>query len=70
MKRMDLQHTGSNELIYIQTDKVSLVIKGRASHPIFQEKEAANGQSTLKVFCEICQGLLGTMRRSIQDDIQ
>ena len=28
--------TGSDELVYIQTDKLSVTIKGPASHPEFQ----------------------------------
>ena len=33
---MDLLPTGSDELVYIQTDKVNLTIKGPAAHPSFQ----------------------------------
>ncbi|WP_018306593.1 restriction endonuclease-like protein [Desulfitobacterium hafniense] len=48
---MDSLHTGSNELVYIQTDKVSLIIKGRAVHPNFQEAKYSEKDSTFKVFC-------------------
>lgn len=48
---MDSQLTGSNELLYIQTEKVSITIKGKASHPAFQGIEYTNCDSTLKVFC-------------------
>ena len=33
---MDSLHTGSDELVYIQTEKVSVTIKGQAAHPSFQ----------------------------------
>ena len=48
---MDLQRTGSNELLYVQTDKVNITIKGKASHPNFQGIEYKDGDSTLKVYC-------------------
>jgi len=44
--------TGSNELVYIQTDKVSVTIKGQASHPNTQGAEHAEMDSFLKVFCD------------------
>lgn len=43
--------TGSDELVYIQTEKVSLTIKGPASHPGFQGVEYREGDSRLKVIC-------------------
>ena len=48
---MDSLHTGSDELVYIQTDKVSVTIKGRATHPNFQNVEYTDGDSEFKVFC-------------------
>ena len=48
---MDLLPTGSNELVYIQTDKVSITIKGQAAHPNFSGAEYMSGDSTLKVYC-------------------
>jgi len=48
---MDSLHTGSNELVYIQTDKVSVTIKGSATHPNFQNVEYQEGDSVFKVFC-------------------
>ena len=48
---MDLQLTGSNELLYIQTEKVSVTIKGKASHPNFQGIEYTEGDSSLKIYC-------------------
>ena len=45
-------HTGSDELVYIQTDKVSVTIKGQASHPNIQGAEYQEKESTLKVFCD------------------
>ncbi len=49
---MDSLPTGSNELVYIQTEKIALTIKGRATHPAFQNVEINNGDSILKVFCD------------------
>lgn len=48
---MDSLHTGSDELVYIQTDKVSVTIKGSASHPSFQGIEYQDGEATLRVSC-------------------
>lgn len=48
---MDLQLTGSNELLYVQTEKVSITIKGKASHPNFQGIEYTEEDSSLKVYC-------------------
>ena len=45
-------HTGSDELVYIQTDKVSVTIKGPASHPHNQGAEHNEKESFLKVFCD------------------
>ena len=45
-------HTGSDELVYIQTDKVSVTIKGPASHPHNQGAEHLEQESFLKVFCD------------------
>lgn len=49
---MDSLHTGSDELVYIQTDKVSVTIKGPAAHPNFQGAEYQEEVSSLKVFCD------------------
>lgn len=51
MKKMDSLHTGSDELVYIRTEKVSVTIKGQATHPSFQGVEYTEGDSTFKVFC-------------------
>ena len=48
---MDSLHTGSDELVYIQTEKVSVTIKGQAAHPSFQGAEYTDDDSTFKVFC-------------------
>ncbi len=45
-------HTGSDELVYIQTGKVSVTIKGQASHPNIQGAEHKEKESTIKVFCD------------------
>ena len=44
--------TGSDELIYIQTDKVSVTIKGPASHPNFQGVEHQSNDSCLQISCD------------------
>lgn len=44
--------TGSDELVYIQTDKISVTIKGQASHPNTQGAEYSENESFLKVFCD------------------
>ena len=48
---MDSRLTGSNEIIYIQTDKVSISIKGQASHPYMQGVVVKEKQATLKLLC-------------------
>lgn len=48
---MDLQLTGSNELLCVQTEKVSVIIKGKATHPNFQGIEYKSGDSSIKVHC-------------------
>ncbi len=48
---MDLQLTGYNELVYIKTPKVSVTIKGKASHPSFDGIEYKSGDSSFKVHC-------------------
>ena len=48
---MDSQLTGSNELLYVQTKKVSVTIKGKATHPNFQGVEYKSGDSSIKVHC-------------------
>lgn len=44
-------HTGSDELVYIQTEKVSLAIKGPAAHPSLQGVTYQEESSTFRVFC-------------------
>jgi hypothetical protein len=51
MKKMDSLHTGSDELIYVQTDKVSIIIKGRTAHSNIHQEYTPN-DSALKVFCK------------------
>lgn len=48
---MDSQHIGSNELLYIRTEKVNATIKGKATHPNFQGIEYSQGDSTLNIHC-------------------
>lgn len=48
---MDSLHIGSDELVYLETDKVSLTIKGKASHPNFQGIEYTEGDSQIKLRC-------------------
>lgn len=45
-------HTGSDELVYIQTEKVSVTIKGQAWHPNTQGAEHQEEESIFKVFCD------------------
>jgi len=53
---MDSLHTGSDELVFIQTEKVSMTIKGQASHPIVHNAEYPEKEATLKVFCDsVCE---------------
>jgi len=49
---MDSLHTGSDELVYIQTDRVSVSIKGQAAHPDFQNKEISDRKANIKVVCD------------------
>ena len=49
---MALLPTGSDELLYIRTDKVNVTIKGAASHPSFQGIEYSEGDSELRVSCD------------------
>lgn len=46
---MDSLHIGSDELVYLQTDKVRLTIKGKAVHPRFDNVEQREQKSVLKV---------------------
>ena len=50
-------HTGSDELVYIQTDKVSVTIKGPASHPHNQGAEHNEKESFLKVLMGIMESV-------------
>jgi len=49
---MASHHTGSNDLLEIQTDKVTIVIKGLASPPRLLNRVYGTGDSELKLFCE------------------
>lgn len=44
--------SGSKELVYIKTDKVSITIKGIPSHPKFQNSESDSECSELKILCK------------------
>ena len=48
---MDSPHTGSEELVYIQTDKITVIIKGSLSGPIACVTGSSAGDSVFKVFC-------------------
>ena len=48
---MGLHPTGFDELVYVQTEYLSVTIKGPASHPSFQGIEFSEGDSRLKVVC-------------------
>ena len=49
---MDSLPTGSDELVYVQTEKVSVTIKGKAAHPNFQNIEYTAQDSSIKVYCD------------------
>ena len=49
---MDSLRTGSDELVYIQTEKLSVSIKGPAAHPNLQGVEYREGDSTLRITCD------------------
>ena len=48
---MALHPTGSDELVYVRTEAVSVTIKGPASHPSFQGVEYQEGDSRLRIEC-------------------
>ena len=53
---MDSRPTGSDELVLVQTDTLSFVIKGSASHPDFQGTVIHDDVSHLKLWCaEPCE---------------
>ena len=49
---MDSHLSGSRELVYLKTDKVSVTIKGNPSHPYFQNSEYDKECSELKVLSQ------------------
>lgn len=48
---MDSLHTGSDELVYIQTQNLTLTIKGSAVHPFFPDAEFQEKESNLRIVC-------------------
>ena len=44
--------SGSRELVYLKTNKVSVTIKGNPSHPYFQNSEYDKECSELKVLSQ------------------
>ena len=52
MKRMALQHTGNNELIYVETEKVCLTIKGKSTYPSNPGVEYREEISSIKLKCK------------------
>ena len=48
---MDSLRTGSDELVYIQTDKVSVTIKGRSAPVSTQKAKRNDNESVIKVSC-------------------
>ena len=48
---MDLHHTGYRELLYIETDKVNVTIKGNFKNAIFYGEKFSDEESTLETFC-------------------
>ena len=49
---MASHHTGSNELIDVQTDKVNIIIKGPSSPPKLINRTHGSCDSEFKVFCD------------------
>lgn len=49
---MDSLHIGSDELVYLKTEKISLTIKGKAVHPKFEGVEYDTQESSLKVYSQ------------------
>ena len=49
---MDLHHTGSNELVYIQTNSLTITIKGSFFHPYFSDGGFQEKESSLKIICD------------------
>ena len=49
---MDLRHTGSDELVYIQTQSLTLTIKGSVFHPSFPGAEFQEKKSSVRVVCD------------------
>lgn len=49
---MDLLPIGSDELLYIQTEKVNLTIKGSGTHPNFEGSNYEDPEATLRIFCQ------------------
>lgn len=49
---MDLLPIGSDELCYIQTKKVNIIIKGRGTHPKFEGASYDAPEAVMKVFCQ------------------
>ena len=48
---MDSQHIGSNQLLWVRTEKVDVTIKGKATHPNFQGIVYKQGDSSLRIHC-------------------
>ncbi len=49
---MDLLPIGSDELLYIQAEKVNITIKGRGTHPKFEGASYDVPEAVTKVFCK------------------
>lgn len=48
---MGSPRSGYKELVYIETDKVSVTLKGSASHPMFQNAEVSETKSRFEASC-------------------
>lgn len=48
---MDLHHSGHSELLKIQTDKVTLLIKGPSTHPKLEGREKSAQTSQIRIQC-------------------
>ncbi len=65
---MDSRRTGSNELLFIQTDKVSVSIKGQVDQIERLKRNNRTNQSELKVYC--VESFQATLYPNWQEDVE
>ncbi len=49
---MDSHHTGSDELVYVQTQNLILTIKGSPFHPLLYGSEFQEKESNFRIACD------------------